>query len=303
MDEKFIFTIVTPSFNQGMFINDTIMSVLTQKGDFFIDYIIMDGGSKDNTIDVIKDWENKITKSKSIEIYNKDFYYDNKYIKCNGISYQWISCKDNGQVDALKKGFADGVGSIYAWLNSDDIYLKDNVFEIVQNGFINNSSVKIITADGVFIDKMGQEFGKHKVDEINVKELIYLDYHILQPSTFFKKSIYNSEDLDESMVCAFDAKFFIKLFLSHKYLKVTNELSAFRIYAEIKTLSLSDKRYFESMLILNEYSKNFFYNTISRLYKYFEITKKPFIKLKSAKLMFRFLRDLSYLLVIKRLGR
>ena len=78
--------------NHGRFIEDTIKSVLNQEGDFYIDYIIMDGGSTDNSVEIIKK--------------NEQLLKEGKWpIKCRGIEYRWASEKDRGQSDAINKGF------------------------------------------------------------------------------------------------------------------------------------------------------------------------------------------------------
>ena len=87
-------SIITPSYNQGIFIEETILSVLDQNYPN-LEYIIMDGGSTDNTVDIIKKYEDRIT--------------------------YWISEKDNGQSDAINKGFHKSTGDILHWLNSDDV--------------------------------------------------------------------------------------------------------------------------------------------------------------------------------------
>ncbi len=302
MENISIFTIVTPSYNQGVFINDTIASVVKQKGDFYIDYIVMDGGSNDNSLNIIKEWDIRLNCGSS-EVVRGKMFFNNNYVNCNGLSFSWVSQKDDGQAAAIKKGFSRGVGDVYAWLNSDDIYIKTDVFTIIKKAFIENPSVEIVTSDGIFIDKDDNEIGEHKVEKINIKELIYLDYHILQPSTFFLKSIYSSEDIESGMVCAFDADFFIKLFLKHNYLKLSYDLSAFRFYEGIKTLSLSDRRYKEAMSIVSKYNTNSLYYLVSRLYRYLEITKKPFLKNRISLKIFKIFRHVSYLIIVRRFGR
>ncbi|MFC1843340.1 glycosyltransferase [Thermodesulfobacteriota bacterium] len=82
-------SIVTPSLNQGDYIEETIQSVINQAGEFFIDYIIADGGSRDRTVEVIKKWEDQIN--------NKKFKPS-----CQGIELRWWSKKDKGQTDAIR---------------------------------------------------------------------------------------------------------------------------------------------------------------------------------------------------------
>jgi glycosyltransferase involved in cell wall biosynthesis len=96
-------SIITPSYNQGHFIEETITSVLDQ-GYPNLEYIIMDGGSKDNTVEVIKKYEKHIT--------------------------YWVSERDKGQSDAINKGFARATGDVINWLNSDDYYAKGTLQKV-----------------------------------------------------------------------------------------------------------------------------------------------------------------------------
>ena len=97
-------SIITPSFNQGQFLEASIRSVLEQ--DYpNIEYIVVDGGSKDQSVEVIKKYQDRLT--------------------------WWVSEKDKGHADALNKGFSHATGEILAWLNSDDIYFPNAVSEAV----------------------------------------------------------------------------------------------------------------------------------------------------------------------------
>ena len=153
-------SIITPSFNQGEFIEETILSVLNQNYPN-LEYIIIDGGSTDNTIEIIRKYESKIT--------------------------FWISEKDSGQTEAINKGFARVTGEIVNWLNSDDL-LVENALDTIANHFIKNKTCLCL---------IGREyrFYKHKIIneslgssiEKSIEETL-IKAHIDQPSTYFKTS-------------------------------------------------------------------------------------------------------------------
>src|SRR6266536_4673227 len=120
-------TIVTPSFNQGSFIRATIESVLSQ--DYpLVEYIIMDGGSTDETASVVKDYASRLT---------------------------FISEKDRGQSHAINKGFQMARGGVVAWLNSDDLYLPGSVRTAVET-LENSPAAGAVYGDGYLIDHSGQ---------------------------------------------------------------------------------------------------------------------------------------------------
>lgn len=280
--KAYTISIVTTSFNHGEFISATIHSVLTQSGEFFIDYIIMDGGSTDQTISIIRQFEETLMQNCTITTTSTGLpiYVNNQphfpYNQCKGISFRWFSATDHGQVDALKNGFKLAFGDIYCWLNSDDVYLDKNVLSKVVNHFITPPFPKIVTGDGLLIDRHGKQTGIWHVDKIDFKELLFLDYHILQPSTFFRKEVYQKEYLNEKYICAFDADFFIHLIKDGIQIKkIEDRLSAYRIYPEIKTIALSKTRFLESVSISWSYSRNIFYSLISIIYKAWFILYKP----------------------------
>jgi glycosyltransferase involved in cell wall biosynthesis len=268
-----IITIVTPSYNQGEFIEETIQSVLFQKGNFYIDYIIMDGGSTDNSVKIIKKYENLLVQHCETLIKDNLKYYIKRdkgfsWNQCRGISYRWQSEKDNGQVHALKKGFRMAEGDIYGWLNSDDIYVDPGVLQQVCAYFNEKPGLELLSGDGPFISKTGEEIRLHHVDRIDLKELLYLDYHILQPATFFHENVYNETLLDERFTCTFDADFFIgMLYNGVNYKKVNDRFAAFRLYRETKTLTFIKTRCNEQVQIARKYSQNHYYLMVSMIYR------------------------------------
>lgn len=104
------YSIVTPAFNSERFIGETIESVISQTGNFSIEYFIMDGGSSDGTREIVQRYQKILA--------------ENSYpIQCNEVVIHWHSEKDDGMYDAINKGFQNATGDIYAWINSDDLYL------------------------------------------------------------------------------------------------------------------------------------------------------------------------------------
>ena len=115
-----IFSLVTPSYNSDKFIAKTIESILLQEGDFYIDYIIMDGGSTDKTVNIIKKYETLLREKKW-------------KVRCQGIEYRWVSEKDNGQADAINKGFDKARGDILNWINADDRLLPGALSSVARS--------------------------------------------------------------------------------------------------------------------------------------------------------------------------
>ena len=120
-------SIVTPSYNHGRYIEETIQSVLNQ--DYpNLEYLVIDGGSSDNTVEILKKYEGRLT---------------------------WISEKDRGQADAINKGFRMANGEILAWLNSDDTYLPGAVQHSVRY-LEAHSEVAMLYGEGYHIDAEGE---------------------------------------------------------------------------------------------------------------------------------------------------
>lgn len=102
------FTIVTPTFNRTTYLNQTIRSIVYQEGDFDLEYIIQDGGSSEELLDILREW---------------DCFINSKNFKplCRSLKFSFSSEKDNGMYDAINKGFAKSAGDVMSWLNSDDL--------------------------------------------------------------------------------------------------------------------------------------------------------------------------------------
>jgi glycosyltransferase involved in cell wall biosynthesis len=112
------FSIVTPTYNSERYIQETIDSVIKQKGDFTIEYFVLDNHSTDGTCNIVRQYQSSLAIGEMT-------------IFCNNVELHLISERDSGMYDAIKNGFARATGDVYAWINSDDIYLP-GAFDIVQ---------------------------------------------------------------------------------------------------------------------------------------------------------------------------
>lgn len=247
MDNKKI-TIVTPSFNQGEFIERTIKSIWDQEGDFYIEHIIADGGSTDETVGIIKKYE-KLLDSGEYPI------------KCKGINLIWWSKKDDGQADALNEAFEISTGDILGWLNSDDFYELGAIAKVVDY-FFSNREADLIYGDMNFTDIEGNL----------IRQCEYLiDYnfwrlqnscYICQPSTFFRREVFKKVGpFNKKLHYAFDYDFWLKIGLNKQF-KIKRVcmgvLSNLRTYKDRKTESGFIKQRQEVIKIL--FDKRLFLN-------------------------------------------
>ncbi|OGO15935.1 MAG: hypothetical protein A2Z14_13845 [Chloroflexi bacterium RBG_16_48_8] len=157
---KPLVSIITPSFNQAHYLEGTIRSVVVQ--DYTpIEYIIVDGGSTDGSLEIIRKYEKAMT--------------------------WWISEPDKGQVDAINKGFRKATGEILAWINSDDLYMAGAVREVVQT-LQQNPEVGMVYGDGIMVDAEGKLLDRHTYRTYDVLDLLCFEV-LLQPTVFIRREV------------------------------------------------------------------------------------------------------------------
>lgn len=220
-------TLVTPSYNQGDFIRATIESVLGQ--DYpHIEYIVMDGGSTDQTAAIVAEYSGRLT---------------------------WISEKDRGQAHAINKGFQKARGEIVAWLNSDDILLPGAVARAVQ-AFERAPRAGAIYGEGHLMDREGRFTGRFPATEpFNLWKLVYLSDYVLQQSTFFRRAAVEKVGwLDENLHYAMDWDLLIRLGKRFGLHYVPDYLGALREYPEAKTFSGGSRRVEEIRSVLERHT-------------------------------------------------
>ena len=217
-------SIITPSFNQGQYIEETILSVLGQ-GYPNLEYIIIDGGSTDSTKDVIAKYQDRIT--------------------------YWVSEKDNGQSDAINKGLKRATGEIVAWLNSDDTYLPGALHEVAKQ-FVDHPSA------GIVVGNVRNDYADgHSDVHNNIFEPVDFISRVAihQPGVFWKRELNERFGyLDPSFYYLMDQELWVRIFFNTECIKTDKVLAAFRIHDEAKTgknplgLYLDFRRIFSRLL-------------------------------------------------------
>ena len=232
-------SIITPSYNQEKYIERTIKSVVTQKGintEYELEYIIIDGASTDNSVDIIKKYANKY-----------------KFIR-------WISKKDKGQSDALDKGFNWATGDVIAWINSDDEYTK-GTFSLVVKQF-KKKSINWVTGYATIVDENNAEILKNVTRYKNMLSqlpswMLFTENFISQPSTFMRRSTYNKlGGIHKSLYYCMDYDLWLRFLQASKPVIIRKPLSLFRRYDESKSGLGYSKQFAEQYTIAKKYTKN-----------------------------------------------
>ncbi len=198
-------SIITPSFNQAAYLEQTILSVLDQDHPR-IEYIVIDGGSTDASVDVIKKYENRLA--------------------------YWVSEKDNGQADAINKGFAHATGDIIAWLNSDDYYLAGTISSVVKI-FDQNPGVTLVYGNMLAVDEHGKTFNTLNYKQLTLEDLLCFQI-IGQPAVFMRRSAMESVKLDTDFHFLLDHYLWIQITQHGKLLHVDQTWAVARYHAEAK---------------------------------------------------------------------
>jgi glycosyltransferase involved in cell wall biosynthesis len=211
-------SIITPSFNQGKFIEETIQSVINQ--DYpDLKYLVIDGGSKDNTVDIIKKYEDKI-----------DY---------------WVSKPDEGQTDAISKGFRRTSGEIVAWINSDDQYFSKNVLKKVAKFFSENKDIDACCGDNVYIDENNNVLYMRKGVPFCSKRLLYIWNYIHQPTVFMRRKVIEEFALNTSLNYVMDYEYWMRISNKYKFRYINALISASRWHSECKTMVGTSNVFYE----------------------------------------------------------
>lgn len=208
-------SIVTPSYNQGKYLEQTILSVINQKYPN-LEYVIIDGGSKDNSVEIIKKYEKHL-------------------------SY-WVSEKDNGQCDAINKGLKRITGELFNWINSDD-YLEEDALFTIADAYKNHPDKKVFCFGLNYLKGNNKELFKPR-NNPNDKLQCICDPAISQPATFFSvKAIQKMGMLNPQLHYSMDYEWWLKcmfLFGKESIFTGSQPIATFRIHEDAKSSKGND---------------------------------------------------------------
>ena len=207
-------SIVTPSYNQAQFIRRTIDSILSQRGDFVLDYRVFDGGSKDDTVEILKSY---------------------------GDQFRWISEKDHGQIDAINKGLRAVDGDVVGWVNSDDV-LMPGALDRVARAFNEHPTVEWVHGRCKIIDEHDHEIRrwvslyKHYRCRHHTFSNLLTENYVSQMTAFWRRSVHDEIGyLDPEHDLAFDYDLFLKLARRGDPIYLDDPIACFRMYDTSKS--------------------------------------------------------------------
>jgi glycosyltransferase involved in cell wall biosynthesis len=206
-------SVIVPSYNQGDFLEDTLLSIINQSY-AECEIIVIDGGSSDNSVDIIKKYEHYLS--------------------------HWESVADRGQCDALIKGFARASGDVYCWLCSDDQFLP-GVLAKVAALFAQDSALELVYGDTEYLYPNGERVLKPRIS-YHYQTMLRAFNIIAQPSAFFSARVYRQAGgLDGSLHFAMDYDLFLRFGRRVRFVQLFESLSLYRLHRSSKTVALAEK--------------------------------------------------------------
>jgi glycosyltransferase involved in cell wall biosynthesis len=229
-------SIITPSYNQGHFIEKTIRSIILQNYPN-LEFIIIDGGSTDETLEIIKKYDSEIT--------------------------YWESHPDRGQSDAINRGFERATGDIFTWLNTDDYYLPDALYTIAQ-AYLNNQEKDIHVWVGAAdkVDEKGQLIYHSQPEDLTIESFYYWRHpkkpkgkgNFLQPSCFFTRKAWEvAGPLDLELEYCMDVALWLRMAENFQFVAIPQKLAVAVGHSDAKTTKDIEYTTVEVALVLSEY--------------------------------------------------
>jgi glycosyltransferase involved in cell wall biosynthesis len=210
--------------NAARFVETAIESVLSQ--DYArIEYIIMDGGSTDGTLQILKRYEDRVT---------------------------LVSGRDGGAADAIRRGFELSSGNILGWLNADDAYLPGAISAAVR-GFESHPDAAVIYGGATWIDQSGESIAPYPVRDFD-RSLLARECFVCQPASFFRRDAFeNVGGIDPGLHLTFDYELWIRLARTYRFQRIDRDLALSRMHAANKTLGQRRETFRETFRVLRRH--------------------------------------------------
>jgi glycosyltransferase involved in cell wall biosynthesis len=210
--------IVTPSFQMAGFLRETIDSVLAQDWPH-VDYLVMDGGSRDGTRDLLEGYGDRI---------------------------RWVSEPDGGQADAVNRGFERTHGELFTFINADDVY-RPGALRAAVEGFVRNPDAAAVYGDADFVDRNGDTVTPYPVRDFDRERLMH-ECFVCQPAAFVRRDTWAAVGgLDAELRYALDYDLWIRLSEHHRMARIPGTLATSRMHPDNKSLGERGGLYRESM--------------------------------------------------------
>lgn len=226
-------SVITPSLNQAQFLEKTIESVVSQNYPN-LEYIVMDGGSTDGTLAILKKYEKKI---------------------------KWFSKKDKGQSDAINQGLKIVTGEIIAYLNTDDYYEEETLVRVAEffkknkNAFWVTGKCRIVDEKDREVRKLVTFYKNFFLKYLRSRNLLLLINFISQPATFFRKRVFDEMGLfDEKLVFSMDYDYWLKVWQKYELYFLNRYLASFRVHQTSKSVMSPDNQFMSEYEIAKRYT-------------------------------------------------
>ncbi|MCK6622840.1 MAG: glycosyltransferase [Calditrichaceae bacterium] len=247
-------SIITPSYNNSRYIEDAIQSVVGQNYPD-VEHLIIDGGSNDGTLDVLKKYPH----------------------------LKWISEKDEGQSDALNKGFKMATGDILGWLNADDYY-QPGIFFKINDAYLNNPAIDFLYGEYQYVTEDKQFVRKVTNCKFDKNMLFFYGCYIPSTASFFRRRIIEDGVLiDKNLKIIMDKDFFTRIAIKgYQFQFVSEVMASFRLREDNVGNKFFHKLREENIYYLTNYHNNFCYTKAYRfewkLRRYYYLFKRQVYK-------------------------